>query len=74
MILNITEGAFSMLIVDSHLDIAFNAIDWNRDLTQDIASIREGEAGMANKGRGAGVVNFEELRRGGIGLIFVTVH
>ena len=69
-----TEGASSMLIVDSHLDIAFNAIDWNRDLTQDITSIREGEAGMADKGRGAGVVNFEELRRGGIGLIFVTVH
>lgn len=63
-----------MLIVDSHLDIAFNALDWNRDLTQSITSIRESEAGMARKGRGAGVVNFAELRRGGIGLIFVTVH
>ena len=63
-----------MLIVDSHLDIAFNALDWNRDLTRSITSIRESEAGMARKGRGAGVVNFAELRRGGIGLIFVTVH
>ncbi|MCY4372522.1 MAG: membrane dipeptidase [Spirochaetaceae bacterium] len=63
-----------MLIVDSHLDIAFNAVDWNRDLTQSITSIREAEAGMAGKGRGAGVVSFEELRRGGMGLIFVTVH
>lgn len=63
-----------MLIVDSHLDIAFNALDWNRDLTQSITSIRESEAGMTRKGRGAGVVNFAELRRGGIGLIFVTVH
>ncbi len=63
-----------MLIVDSHLDIAFNALDWNRDLTQSITSIRESEAGMARKGRGAGVVSFEELRRGGIGLIFATVH
>lgn len=63
-----------MLIVDSHLDIAFNALEWNRDLTRSITSIRESEAGMARKGRGAGVVNFAELRRGGIGLIFVTVH
>ena len=63
-----------MLIVDSHLDIAYNALDWDRDLLQPIAKIREGEAGMAQKGRGLNVVNFAELRRGGIGLFFVTVH
>jgi len=63
-----------MLIVDSHLDIAFNALEWDRDLFQPIAKIRESEAGMGQKGRGLGVVNFEELRRGGIGLFFVTVH
>ncbi len=63
-----------MLIVDSHLDIAYNALEWDRDLLQPIAKIREAEAGMAQKGRGLGVVNFEELRRGGIGLIFVTVN
>ena len=63
-----------MLIVDSHLDIAFNALEWDRDLFQPIARIREAEAGMGQKGRGLGVVNFEELRRGGIGLMFVTVN
>ena len=63
-----------MLIIDSHLDIAFNALEWDRDLTQPIAKIREAEAGMGQKGRGVGVVNFAELRRGGIGLFFVTVH
>ena len=63
-----------MLIIDSHLDIAYNALDWNRDLTQPITQIRADEAGMGQKGRGAGVVNFAELRRGGIGLFFVTVH
>ena len=63
-----------MLIIDSHLDIAHNALDWNRDLTQPIAKIRADEAGMGQKGRGAGVVNFAELRQGGIGLFFVTVH
>ena len=63
-----------MLIVDSHLDIAYNALEWDRDLLQPIAKIRESEAGMGQKGRGLGVVNFEELRRGGIGLMFVTVN
>ena len=63
-----------MLIVDSHLDIAYNALEWDRDLLQPIAKIREAEAGMAQKGRGLNVVNFAELRRGGIGLFFVTVH
>ncbi len=63
-----------MLIVDSHLDVAYNAIEWNRDLLQSISQIRESEAGMAEKGRGLNVVNYEELRRGNIGLVFVTVH
>lgn len=63
-----------MLVVDSHLDIAHNALDWNRDLTQSITAIRASEAGMGRKGRGAGVVSFEELRLGGVGLIFATVH
>ena len=63
-----------MLIVDSHLDIAYNALDWDRDLLQPIKTIRESEAGRGQKGRGAGVVCFEELRRGNLGLIVVTVH
>jgi membrane dipeptidase len=62
-----------VLIVDSHLDIAYNAVKWNRDLLQSIGQIRESEAGMPEKGRGLGVVNFEELRRGEFGLFFVTV-
>ena len=62
-----------MLIVDSHLDIAYNALEWDRDLLQPIVKIREAEAGMAQKGRGLNVVNFAELRRGGIGLFFVTM-
>jgi membrane dipeptidase len=63
-----------VLIIDSHLDLAYNALQWDRDLLQPIAGIRESEAGMAQKGRGLNVVNFEELRRGEIGLFFVTVH
>ena len=63
-----------MLIIDSHLDIAFSALEWNRDLRQSIARMREAEAGMPEKGRGLNMVNFAELRRGGLGLFFVTVH
>lgn len=62
-----------MLIVDSHVDIAHNALEWDRDLLQNIAAIRESEAGMAQKGRGLNMVNYEEQRRGEIGLFFVTV-
>ena len=63
-----------MLIIDSHLDLAYSALEWNRDLLQPIARIREGEAGMGEKGRGLNLVNFEELRRGNLGLFFVTIH
>ena len=59
--------------IDSHLDIAYNALVWDRDLLQSIRHIRESEAGMPEKGRGLNIVNFEELRRGNIGLFFVTV-
>ena len=62
-----------MLIVDSHVDIAHNALEWDRDLLQSIAGIRESEAGMGQKGRGLNMVNYEEQRRGDIGLFFVTV-
>jgi len=63
-----------VLIVDSHLDLAYSALEWNRDLLQPISRIREAEAGIGEKGRGLNVVNFEELRRGNFGLIFVTIH
>ena len=61
-----------MLIVDSHLDIAHNALEWNRDLLQPVAAIRESEAGIGGKGRGLNVVCFDELRRGEIGLFVAT--
>ena len=63
-----------MLIVDSHLDIAYGALEWNRDLLQEIPAIRESEAGMGQQGRGRGLVSFPELRKGELGLFFVTVH
>src|SRR5882762_10079143 len=62
-----------MLIVDAHLDLSMNAMEWNRDLTRPIEEIRNREKGMIDKpDRGNGVVNFEELRKGNIGLVVAT--
>lgn len=64
-----------MLIFDAHLDLAWNAIDWNRDLLRPVSEIRERECelGMTGKGRGEGTVSFPELRRGGVGLFIATL-
>lgn len=62
-----------MLIVDAHLDLSMNAMEWNRDLTRPIEEIRAREMEMTDKpDRGNGVVNFEELRKGNIGLVVAT--
>src|SRR5881397_717733 len=62
-----------MLILDAHLDLAMNALEWNRDLTRPINEIRRREAGLTDKpDRGKGTVSFPEMRRGGIGLCVAT--
>ncbi|MBI1770435.1 MAG: membrane dipeptidase [Bacteroidetes bacterium] len=62
-----------MLIVDAHLDLSMNAMEWNRDLTRPIEEIRNREKGMTDKpDREKGVVSFEELRKGNIGLVVAT--
>jgi len=61
------------MIVDAHLDLSMNAMEWNRDLTRPIEEIRNREKGMTDKpDRGNGVVNFEELRKGNVGLVVAT--
>ena len=35
-----------MFIFDAHLDLAMNALEWNRDLTCTISEIRARELGM----------------------------
>lgn len=62
-----------MLIVDAHLDLAMNALTWNRDLKLGAHETRELESGMTAKGRAAGTVGFPDLRRGQIGLCCATV-
>jgi membrane dipeptidase len=62
-----------MFTIDAHLDLAMNAMEWNRDYRQSVTDIRGREAGMTDKpDRGKGVVSFEELRKGEIGLVVGT--
>jgi membrane dipeptidase len=62
-----------MLIADAHLDLAMNALEWNRDLTQPIDDIRARERQMTDKpDRGRGTVSFGEMRRGCVALCVAT--
>src|SRR5438034_10671470 len=62
-----------MFIFDAHLDLAMNALEWNRDLTRPIGELRERESALTDKpDRGRGTVCFPEMRRGGIGICVAT--
>src|SRR5271170_4998561 len=62
-----------MFIIDAHLDLSMNAMEWNRDLRKSIDEIREREKGMTDKpDRGNGTVCLPELRKGNIGLVVAT--
>ena len=60
-------------IFDAHLDLALNAIEWNRDLRAPLTELRRREAHLQDKsGRGRGTVSFPEMRRARIGLCVAT--
>jgi membrane dipeptidase len=63
-----------MFIVDAHLDLAMNAMEWNRDLRSPIADIRFREHGQTDKrDRGLNTVCFPEMQKGNIGLCVATL-
>jgi membrane dipeptidase len=62
-----------MIVIDAHLDLAMNALNWNRDLTLSVAEIRNSEAGMTQKGRAMGTVAFPDMRRGKVAVSIATV-
>lgn len=62
-----------MFIIDAHLDLSMNAMEWNRDLRLPIADLRLREKNMTDKpDRGKGTVSFPALRNGNIGLVVAT--
>ncbi|HQR92954.1 MAG: peptidase M19 [Bacteroidetes bacterium 24-39-8] len=62
-----------MLLIDAHLDLAMNAMEWNRNLQLSVHQIRDSEMGMTDKpDRGKGTVSLPALREGNIGLVVAT--
>ena len=61
------------LLFDAHLDLAWNALDFNRDLRWTQEKIRRREIDLADfVFRTRGTVCFPEMRRGGVGLCVAT--
>lgn len=61
-------------IIDSHLDLAWNALSFNRDLTLEVAELREREQGMTDeKSRGHCTTSLPELRRANVPICVATL-
>lgn len=61
------------MIIDSHLDLSFSALQINRDLTQPAATIRVHDPVPVMSSFGSCTVSFPELRKGRVGIVFGTV-
>lgn len=62
-----------MFIIDAHLDLAMNAMEWNRDLKLSVDEIRKREKGLTDKpDREKATVSLQALRNGNVGLVVAT--
>ncbi len=62
-----------MLLIDAHLDLAWNALQWSRNLQSPVSTIRNYERDWNGPGRGLGTVALPEMRRGRVVLCFATL-
>lgn len=62
-----------MLIIDAHLDLAWNALQWGRDQRRPVATLRRQEGGLTGPGRGQNTVALPELRQGRVAVCFATL-
>ena len=62
-----------MLIFDAHLDMAWNALEWNRDLMLPVGKIREFESHFTDIRPGDSTVSWHALREGRVGISICTV-
>ena len=73
MVFPSTQKPFAMFIIDAHLDLSMNALEWNRDLTKTVGEINKRESNLTDKpDRGNATVSLPELRKGNIGLVVAT--
>jgi len=63
-----------MIVVDGHLDIAFNHLCYGRDVRQSALATRDHEGDLGKeKWRGLCMVGLPELRRGRVAILFGTI-
>src|SRR5581483_421506 len=61
-------------IFDAHLDLAWSAVFFNRDLTAPVAEVRRREQGMTDEpARGRNTLTLPELRRAGVRVCVATL-
>ena len=61
-------------IIDAHLDLSWNALNFKRDLTLPLAEMNCADAGLADhKSRGRATTSLPEMRRGNIALCLGTM-
>lgn len=66
--------ALMRLLIDTHLDLAWNALAWDRDLTSEIAEINRRESGMTDDdARGHATTSLPEMRRAGLAVCLATI-
>ena len=59
-----------MFIVDAHIDLAYSALRFERDLRQDVQEIRRRESRLKSLPNGVATATVPQLHEGGIGLVF----
>lgn len=62
-----------MFIVDAHLDLAYNALRYGRDLRLELAAAREREKDVRDHPHGTITTTLPELLKSDVGLIFGTL-
>jgi len=64
-----------MMVFDWHLDLSWNALEWDRDLTLPVAEIRRREVAMGRSGpgRGTNTVSLPALREGQVAVASATL-
>ena len=62
------------LLFDTHLDLAWNALSWGRDVTRSLDEINGREQGMTDDdARGRATTSLPQMRRGGVAVCLATV-
>ena len=62
------------LMIDAHLDLAWNALSFNRDQKESIESINQREVGVTDSAaRASACVSLPEMRQGGVAVCLATV-